>query len=82
MSVKDIIDAERRRLRTHARKGTQHHSWGEAALNRIEAAVESRIKELELQNHELLERVKQYELDVKKSFEAVKKMEQRGETRL
>ena len=82
MSVKDIIDAERRRLRTHARKGTQHHSWGEAALNRIEAAVESRIKELELQNLELLERVKQYELDVKKSFEAVKKMEQRGETRL
>ena len=47
MNIKDIIDAERRRLRTHARKGTQHHSWGEAALNRIEAAVEQHIAELE-----------------------------------
>ena len=69
MNIKDIIDAERRRLRTHARKGTQHHSWGEAALDRIEAAVdkmENALVRYEADDVRYLQRIAELEAQVPK----------------
>ena len=67
--IKDIIDAERRRLRTHARKGTQHHSWGEAALDRIEAAVdkmENALVRYEADDVRYLQRIAELEAQIPK----------------